>query len=266
MSMRSPSDLEQRGLVARAIDTTVTQPFGTYVFATDDPSAEIARGLERHVFLDAFGNTPELLRDEYEPYEPASFFVCVIDHRRKVCAAMMRIIVPIDHGPGLKSLHDVEATWGEPAEELLLASGVLLDASCTWDLATLAVDREYRSGAALGLMHIGLYQAVARLARYFEVNWLVAILDYPVYRLIRLQLRRIFVAYGDERSYLGSARSVPAYCPIRDAEREAEAADSSLHELIYVGSAMKDSLRQVELEPASEAVKGLFDKAASSSR
>jgi hypothetical protein len=262
--MSSPSDLEQRGLVARAIDTTVSQPFGTYVFATDDPAAEIARDLERRVFLDAFGNTSELLADEYQRYEEASFFVCVIDHRRKVCAAMMRVIVPIANGPGLKSLRDVEVTWGESAEELLAASGVLLDAARTWDLATLAVAREYRSGAALGLMHIGLYQAVARLARYFDVTWLVAILDYPVYRLIRLQLRRIFVAYGDERSYLGSVRSVPAYCPIREAEREAAAADSSLHELIYVGSAINDALRQVELEPAIEAVQTLFDQAAAS--
>jgi hypothetical protein len=264
--MSISSDLEQQGLVASTIDTSVAQPFGTYVFAADDPRAEIARDLERRIFLDAFGNTPALLAHEYQPYEPASFFVCVIDHRRKICAAMMRVIVPIDHGPGLKSLRDVKATWGESAAELLAASGVVLDAASTWDLATLAVDREYRSGAALGLMHIGLYQAVARLARYFDVSFLVAILDYPVYRLIRLQLRRIFVAYGDERSYLGSARSVPAYCPIREAEREAAAADSSLHELIYVGSAMKDALRQVELEPAIEAVRALFDNAAAARR
>ena len=261
--MSTLSDLEQRALIESTLDKSVTEPFGTYVFVTSDPAAEIARGLERRVFLDAFGNTAALLAEEYQPYEPASFFVCVIDHRRKVCAAMMRVIVPITNGPGLKSLLDVRPTWGESAEELLAASGVLLDPACTWDLATLAVDREYRSGAALGLMHIGLYQAVARLARYFGVTWLVAILDYPVYRLIRLQLRRIFVAYGDERSYLGSARSVPAYCPIRDAELEAAAADSSLHELVYVGSAIKDALRQVELEPAIEALQGLFDKAAS---
>jgi hypothetical protein len=114
-------------------------------------------------------------------------------------------------------------------------------------------------------MHIGLYQAVARLARYFAVNWLVAILDYPVYRLIRLQLRRIFVAYGEERPYLGSARSVPAYCPIRDAELEAATADPDLHELIYVGSAIKDALRQVELEPATRALQGLFQQAAAAS-
>jgi hypothetical protein len=262
--MSTPSDLELRALVETVLDKTVTEPFGTYVFVTSDPAAEIARALERRIFLDAFGNTAELLDAEYARYEPASFFICVIDHRRKVCAAMMRVIVPVANGPGLKSLLDVAPTWGKSAEELLAASGVPLDPARTWDLATLAVDREYRSGAALGLMHIGLYQAVARLARHFGVLWLVAILDYPVYRLIRLQLRRIFVAYGDEQPYLGSAKSVPAYCPIQEAEIEAAAADSSLHELIYVGSAIKDALRQVELQPAIEALRSLFDEATTS--
>jgi len=263
--MSSLQDPAPRALIKLSIDTSVPEPFGAYVFATDDPGADIARGLERAVFLDAFGNTPAMLHEEYDRYEPASFFVCVVDHRRGVCAAMMRVIVPIGHGPGLKSLQDVGPTWGQPAEELLAVSGVLLDPSATWDLATLAVAAEYRTGAALGLMHIGLYQAVARLARHFDVTWLVAILDYPVYRLIRLQLRRIFIAYGDERFYLGSARSVPAYCPIKQAEHEARAADSSLHELIYVGSAMKDALRQVELEPAINALERIFAAAASPS-
>jgi hypothetical protein len=261
--MSSLQDLASRTLVKTSVDTTAPEPFGAYVFSTSDPAAEIARGLERNVFLDAFGNTPELLHQEYHRYEPASYFVCVIDHRRGVCAAMMRVIVPIVDGPGLKSLRDVEQIWGRPAEQLLAESGVFLDASSTWDLATLAVDPEYRTGAALGLMHIGLYQAVARLAMQFNITWLVAILDYPVYRLIRLQLRRIFVAYGDERPYLGSARSVPAYCPIAEAEQEARSADSSLHELIYVGSAIKDALRQVELEPAIAALESVLAEARS---
>src|ERR1700678_471542 len=124
--MSSPSDLEQRALVA-TLDMAATQPFGTYVFVASDPAAEIARGLERRVFLDAFGNTSELLADEYDRYEPASFFVCVIDHRRKVCAAMMRVIVPIENGPGLKSLRDVEPTWGASASELLAGCGVAPD-------------------------------------------------------------------------------------------------------------------------------------------
>lgn len=256
--MSSLQDLASRTLVKASIDATAREPFGAYVFAGDEPGAEIARGLERDVFLSAFGNTASLLHDEYQRYEPASYFVCVIDHHRSVCAAMMRIIMPIENGPGLKSLDDVEPTWGRPAEQLLAESGVFLDTSSTWDLATLAVDPEYRSGSALGLMHIGCYQAVARLAKHFGVTWLVAILDYPVYRLIRLQLRRIFIAYGDERPYLGSWRSVPAYCPIKLAEQEAAAADSSLHELIYVGSAIKDALRQVELEPAIGALEGIL--------
>ena len=252
--------LDIRELIAASIDTNVPEPFGTYLFLGSDPGAEIARDLERSAFLEAFGNTPELLYDEYNRYEPASLFFCVIDHRRKVCAGMMRVIVPIEGGPGLKSLVDVEPIWGQTAEELFRASALDYDLGATWDMATLAVERDYRTAASLGLMHIGMYQALARLARHFKVKWLVAIQDYAVYRLIRLQLRRAFVAYGEERPYLGAERSVPSCCAIQKMEIETREADPTLHELIYVGSTLKAALRQIDLDAAIAAVQSLFDQ------
>jgi hypothetical protein len=251
------SNLEIKDLIAASIDTSVPEPFGTYFFAADDPGAEIARQLERDVFLDAFGNTPAMLDAEYNQYELTSVFLCVIDHRRRVCAGMMRVILPLPGGPGLKSLNDVEPGWGESAEALLARSKFDLDPASTWDIATLAVDRDYRTGIALGMMHIGLYQALARLAKNFDIKWFVAILDYAVYRLIRLQLRRAFIAFGEERPYLGSARSVPACCPVEIAEKEVRDSDPILHELIYVGSTIKDALRQLDLRSAISGIQEL---------
>lgn len=246
-----------KDLIASSIDTSVPEPFGTYFFAADEPGAEIARQLERDVFLDAFGNTPAMLHDEYNKYEATSMFLCVIDHRRRVCSGMMRVILPLPGGPGLKSLNDVEPGWGESADVLLRRSQFDLDPTVTWDIATLAVDRDYRTGVALGMMHIGLYQALARLAKNFDIQWFVAILDYAVYRLIRLQLRRAFIAFGEERSYLGSARSVPACCPVELAEKEVRDSDPILHELIYIGSTIKDALRQLDLQGAIAGVQDL---------
>ena len=250
-----------RDLVAASIDASVPEPFGTYFFAGDHPGAEIARQLERDVFLDAFGNTPAMLHEEYHRYEPTSMFLCVIDHRRRVCAGMMRVILPLEGGPGLKSLNDVEPGWGESAASLLARSEFHLDPAVTLDIATLAVDRDYRTGVALGMMHIGLYQALARLAKNFGIQWFVAILDYAVYRLIRLQLRRAFIAFGEERPYLGSARSVPACCPVEAAEQEVRDADPILHELIYVGSTIKDALRQLDLQTAITNVRDVVGSA-----
>jgi len=175
----------------------------------------------------------------------------------------MRLILPVEGGPGLKSLLDIEPVWGRRAATLFKEAGFDYDPNQSWDIATLAVSREYRTAASLGLMHIGLYQVVARLGRYFEVKWLVAILDYAVYRLIRLQLRRCFVALAEERSYLGSARSVPACCALQIAEAETRENDSVLHEMIYVGSTIKPALRQIDLPSAIGRVQGLLDIKAS---
>jgi hypothetical protein len=104
-----------------------------------------------------------------------------------------------------------------------------------------------------------MYQGLARLARHFDVKWLVAIQDYAVYRLIRLQLRRAFVAYGEERPYLGAVRSVPSCCAIQEMEHKTREVDPTLHELIYVGSTLKDALRQIDLDLAITAVQTLFN-------
>lgn len=254
----TPDAFEVRDLIKSAIDLSAPEPFGTYLFANFEPGAEIARDLERSVFLEAFDNTPALLHDEYHQFERASIFLCVIDHRRVACAGMMRMILPIKGGPGLKSLLDVEPVWSQSAESLLEASGFNYQPNHTWDIATLAVAREYRTAASLGLMHIGLYQAVARLGRHFDVTLLVAILDYAVYRLIRLQLRRCFIALADERPYLGSIRSVPSCCALQVAEAETRENDPALHELIYVGSAIKPALRQIDLPQAIGRVQHLL--------
>ncbi|HUY07158.1 MAG TPA: hypothetical protein VMU99_07860 [Acidimicrobiales bacterium] len=260
----TPHAFEIKELIASSIDVSAPEPFGTYLFAYDEQGAEIARDLERTVFLEAFNNTSSLLFDEYHRFERASIFICVIDHRRRECAGMMRVILPVRGGPGLKSLLDVEPIWKRSAATLFEEAGLEYDPDQSWDIATLAVAREYRTAASLGLMHIGLYQAIARLGRHFGVKWLVAILDYAVYRLIRLQLRRCFVALAEERSYLGSARSVPACCALQIAEAETRENDSILHELIYVGSTIKPALRQLDLSSAIGRVEELVDVSSSS--
>jgi hypothetical protein len=247
-------------LIESAVDLSTPEPFGTYLFVNDDPAAAIARDLEEAVFLDAFGNTAELLHNEYHRYEPASFFLCVIDHRRKVCAAMMRVIIPVPGGPGLKSLIDIEPVWGRSPKDLYLEAGLEYDPDASWDIATQAIDRDYRVAASLGLMHIGMFQALARLGRHFGVHWIVAVQTYAVYRLTRMQLRRSFVAIAGERPYLGGERSVPVCCDLPKAEREAREEDPILHELIYTGSTMKAALRQIELDRAIDEVQKLIDR------
>src|ERR687897_560035 len=127
------AELAEELIAARA----PVQPFGVYVCRSDEPGAELGRFVERGVFLEAFGNTPTQLAEEYDRYEPGSVFITVVDHARRVPCGMMRVLVP--SGAGFKSLDDVVARWGIPLAELLENVDDDWDLDGVWDLATLAV-------------------------------------------------------------------------------------------------------------------------------
>ena len=91
-----------------------TAPLGVYLFRSADPASELARHVERVVFMETFGNTPELLAKEYAPYEESSIFLCVVDHRRGLPAGTMRILLPSP--AGFKTLDDAAPVWGEPVD------------------------------------------------------------------------------------------------------------------------------------------------------
>lgn len=125
-----PDDSDLRRLAWQHIPPGAREPFGAYIFHSDEPGAELARAVERAVFLEAFDNTPDLLAREYGPYESGSVFICVLDHLRGVPAGMMRVLM--SSPAGFKSLNDIETVWGESAEDVLQRTGLALDAGRTW--------------------------------------------------------------------------------------------------------------------------------------
>lgn len=227
-------------------------PFGAYLFSWDEPGADLARHIEQTVFLEAFGNTPELLDREYERYESASFYICVLDHLRHTPAGMLRVVTPSP--AGLKSLNDIEPVWDCPAATLIERTGLSLDPSRTWDIATLAVADGYRRGA--GLVTMGLYQTLTLAAFHCGVDWFVAILDMPVFRIIRWRLRMIFAGYEGigPLPYLGSAASLPAWCDVAAAERKLAQEDEDLHAVLVLGRGLEAALRPVDLSAADRYV------------
>ena len=192
-------------------DRRSTEPFGVYVLGPEEPGAELGRHVERAVFLEAFGNTRELLASEYGGYEPASVFVVVLDHRRRLPAGMMRVLVP--SGVGFKSLDDITRHWGEPAERVMARVDSTWDPSRLWDLSTLAVMPEYRGDAALGLVTQALVQALTMVGQRAGVRRWVGILDAPVLRMLQWRIGRPFRPFPglEHRSYLGSSASVPVW-------------------------------------------------------
>ena len=235
-------------LTRAVVPDDAVEPFGAYLFAADEPESAIARALEAQVFLEAFGNTGELFEAEYGPYEASSFFVCVIDHLRMTPAGAMRVLLP--SAAGFKSLNDIEPVWGVGAGELCERTGLSLDPLKVWDVATLAVAPDYRGSAAQGLVGMGLFQTLGLAALQCGVEWFVAILDLPVFRIVRWKLRMVFVGYEGvaPRTYLGSAASIPAWCNVASARRHLAETDADLYDVLVRGVGLEAALRRVDLD------------------
>jgi hypothetical protein len=160
----------------------------------------------------------------------------------------MRVLPP--SGSGLKSLKDIELVWGETAEALIERTGLEMDLERTWDVATYAVSEEYRSTkAAAGFISMGLYQTLTLSARSCGIEWLVAILDMPIFRILRWKLHMIFAGYKGVAplGYLGSPASIPAWCNLIDAQKHHAEVDTPLHDILFRGIGLEHALRVVDL-------------------
>ena len=234
------AELEER--VGQVTDPDAAETFGTYVFASDEPGAELGRYLERLVFGEFFGNTPELLAEEYDPYEAASVFFCVVDHRRHLPAGVLRVIGPSD--AGFKTLDDIERVWGQPVPEVLARTGIELDRARLWDVATLAVHPEYRGAATSGLVALGLYQGLTHGAVLSGIERWVTVLDAVVLELIQNQCVRPFDYFRGvgPMNYLDSPASVPVWSDLPSWRERAAATDASMHGILFEGRGIEAAI------------------------
>lgn len=249
-------------LVEGVIDPRSAQPFGVYVLPAREPAAELGRHVEREVFFEFFGNSPLLLAEEYGRYESASLFLCVIDHRRRLPAGTIRVILPSD--AGFKSLDDIERVWGERLPDVLDRTGLTLDPQRVWDVATLAVTADYRGGATQGLVSLALYQALGVGALRCGIRWLVTVLDVVVLELIQSQTQSAFSFFHgvEPMRYLDSPSSVPVWCDLETWSRRVEVADHTVYELLCEGRGLEAAVAP----PDWDAVAALVGAAASGAR
>ena len=114
-----------------------------------------------------------------------------------------------------------------------------------------------------GMVGMGLYQTLTRAALWCDVRWLVAIFDFPVFRLIRWKLgpdlRRL--RGPDGWAVYGFIGQHSAWCDLLEAERLLAAADPYLHEVLFLGKGLEAALRPLDLRALR-----LLDRAASSGR
>jgi hypothetical protein len=232
-------------------------PFGAYLVEGHLPAAELARSVEREVFLEFFGNTTEMLDAEYGPYDEASRFLCLLDHTTRRPAGMIRIIEP--SSVGLKSLDDLERVWGIPASSLVGPTGRRFDPDSVWDLATLAVAPDYRGAATAGLVSMALYQALNMLAVERQVEWAVAVMDLVVLELINSAWHRPFLAVpgAEPRRYLDSPASVPAFCDVIEYRARLAFLDPATHEILFEGRGLESMVSIPAWRPEAGPVEGI---------
>jgi hypothetical protein len=137
---------------------------------------------------------------------------------------------------------------------MLERTGLALDPGRTWDIATIAVAEAYRGGALQGLVCMGLYQTLTLAAFHCGIDWFIAILDMPVFRMIRWKLRMIFAGYEGvgPMPYLGSVASLPAWCDVAAAERRLAEVDQDLHSVLVLGEGLEAAMRLVDLASADK--------------
>lgn len=207
------------------------EPFALYI-ANRSP---LGVALEGRVFLEAFGNTPKMLRDEYGPYEEASRFIVVIDHKRARAAGVIRLIAP---GPaGLKLTNDFP--------DIKVPEGA-------WEIATLAVAPEYRN-IGLGLVTVtqglvmGLVQVGLRLG-----DIAVAMLDLPVFRMLQATIGHPFVQIAPTRPYLGSRASIPVQTSLTAWQHRLE--DPFMYSLLFHGEGLEGVLSTPDWDLAAKGI------------
>ena len=248
-----------REIATEVIPANSVAPLGLYAFRSDDLGAELAGSIEAEVFLETFGNTMEMLREEYLPYEGRTFYLCVVDHLRRLPVGAMRVIIPRPDCTGSKTLDDVRDYWGVGRDELTVRGGESFDCRATWDIATLAVSREYQGRATAGLVAVGLYSSFVRTSILCQVDYVVAILDARMLRFGNWEFKGTWSVFDrvDGAPYLGSPSSFPVWCQLSEWSTRLAGADPILHGILFRGLGIDPVLGMAPIGEIAELARGL---------
>jgi hypothetical protein len=160
-------------------------PYTLYSFQGADELADTGRYIETEVFNAKFGNGPDVMIQEYGPYEDNSELMVTIQHKEDGShwpVSALRIITLGE--AGLKTLVDArEEPFNINTKEFQLAHRVP-DLSTVWDLGTFAVLPEMRgrrpdligpNGAPMPLSTITYRAKYAESLRRGVTDWVAAV-------------------------------------------------------------------------------------------
>ena len=169
---------------------------------------DAARRVEAAVFLQAFGNTREVMEEEYGPYEARSRFVVVLDEDAGSALGVARLILPDATGRTKSLLDAARKPWELDVTASLRTAGLV--GRPVWDVGSLAVDRRFRTGGAGAEVTVALCHGVLEYSLRSGTAGLVTILDDRILRIVRA-MGMPWTTMSGARSeyYLGSPASTP---------------------------------------------------------
>lgn len=203
------STLTRELLDERAANVPNTRQYVTIETNGSSKYANIGRQIERVVFEQAFGNDAEQMRKEYGPYEEASTFFISIDRGLGKATGVLRVI---GNSPqGLKTLNDVQNEPFAISTDEVAQRHRIVDFDKAWDVGTIAVLPECRSGE--GPVSVQLYRAMYKSALEHGIDHLVSIIDDKPLQKLKEYLAIPFVplAGSQPKPYLGSEKSQAVY-------------------------------------------------------
>jgi hypothetical protein len=158
----------------------------------------------------------------YAPYEASSHFYLIADRAEQCVAGVLRVIK--SSPAGLKTLNDIEQAPLRIPRDLVMAHYEIDSLENCWDIATLAVPKEYRLPSmeqhVSALLYRALYADICRR----QVEHAVSVMDRRAYRhlthLLGFPFRPILgaPAFG----YLGSASSYAVHVFVPEAKAALE--------------------------------------------
>jgi ribosomal protein S18 acetylase RimI-like enzyme len=179
-------------------------PSSVHLAGPDDDAALLSLQVAADVFLDSFGNTASLLRDEYAPLLPSMTHLLVLDRSRRT--AVGSLILQEAPAGELKTFADLaRPPWSLPADGALTAVDLVPGARTAADLLLLAVSPTHRNrGLAPLLMYAGWVASVQH-----GIDRWTAILDDSLLRGLHGLTGGAVRPIASSHPYLGSPASTP---------------------------------------------------------
>ncbi|MGZ4643497.1 MAG: hypothetical protein ACXVX8_15350 [Blastococcus sp.] len=196
---------ESQALVDALLDRSdSTAPFSVHLAGPDDDAALLSLQVAAEVFLESFGNTSAMLRDEYAPLLPSMTHLLVLDRARR--AAVGSLILQEAPAGELKTFADLaRPPWSLPADGALAAVDLSYGARTAADLLLLAVSSTHRNrGLAPLLMYAGWVASVQQ-----GIDRWTAILDDSLLRGLHGLTGGAVRPIAASHPYLGSPASTP---------------------------------------------------------